>query len=138
MGVALRPDLTPKVTCSSVISPLAKKLVLMSRLWVRPSCCRHRPSDRMRGMEVIAPKEVSAQRPGALTRPESGRRDLHIARSVTTDGDASRRGEGGRGGALRSESCKEHSVNRRHIERLFTRPRDIVRDNSSRVRVASL
>lgn len=49
---------TPKVTCSRVHKPEIKKMLLMRWLWVRLSCWRHSPSERMRGIEIVAPNAV--------------------------------------------------------------------------------
>lgn len=50
--------LTPKVTCNKVHIPETKKMVLIRWLWVSPSCCRHRPWDRISGMAMIPPNAV--------------------------------------------------------------------------------
>lgn len=62
------PNLMPKVTCRMVHTPETKKLVLMSRLWVKPSCRRQRPSKRSRGMAIIAPNAVRQCCTGRQTR----------------------------------------------------------------------
>lgn len=49
---------TPKVTCSRVQRPETKKMLLMRWLWVRLSYWRHSLSERMRGIETVAPNAV--------------------------------------------------------------------------------
>lgn len=49
---------TPKVTCRRVQRPETKKMLLMRWLWVRLSYWRHSLSERMRGIETVAPNAV--------------------------------------------------------------------------------
>lgn len=56
--ISLLAHLMPKVTCNRVQMPETKKMVLMRWLCVRPSCCRHSPWDRIKGMAMMPPNAV--------------------------------------------------------------------------------